>query len=125
MAPPSPAAAAPLQSAGGDVARGPERDRPVRGPLVAQDLDLPDPDQHREDAGAAGGADAAVLGAPAAGRRPRAGGRPGPVPRPRASALARPLGLEADRLAGGAAARGGDARDDRARDRGAAAGPAR
>src|SRR5437764_176061 len=80
---------------GGDVAGRSQRARPVRGPLVAADLDLPDPDQHREDARSAGRAHAAVLGAAGAGPRARGGGRRRPLPRPGASALARPLGPQA------------------------------
>ncbi len=45
----------------GDLAARARRARPVRGPLVAEDLGLPHPRQHREDAGAARRACAAVL----------------------------------------------------------------
>src|SRR5919204_2239345 len=34
----------------GDLARGPQRHRPLRRPLDPQDLDLSDPDEHRPDA---------------------------------------------------------------------------
>src|SRR6185437_1883252 len=41
----------------GDVARGADRHRAVRGPLVLEDVAVPDPDQQGEDARTAGGAD--------------------------------------------------------------------
>ena len=53
------------------MARGDPRDRTLRGGLVAQDLDLPDPDEHGEEAGRPRAACCAVLGAglPGRGRR--------------------------------------------------------
>ena len=38
----------------GRMARDPARTRQVRGPFVAQDVDVPDPREHREDARASG-----------------------------------------------------------------------
>src|SRR5204862_478321 len=86
---------------------------PLAGPLVAQDLDLPDPGQHRQDAGGARGTDDPVVRAPEPGRRP-GGGRAGrALPRPRGSALARALVLAAARLGRAARAALRDARDPR------------
>ena len=39
----------------GGLARGLQGARTLRGPLLPQDMDLPDPDQHRQDAGRARG----------------------------------------------------------------------
>ena len=53
----------------GRLARRAEGARRVRGTLVAAHLDLPDPHQHRQDAGTARGSQRPVRGA--GGRRPR------------------------------------------------------
>ncbi len=111
----------------GDVARGPQRDRPLRGPFLAEDVDLPDPQQPRQDARGARAAQRAVL---RAGRRRR--GRRGRRRRRSLPARGRPLGRQLGRRAVGLEprARGAPARprDARARvrgDPGAAAAPGR
>ena len=66
----------------GHLARGPERDRPLRGPLLVADLDRQHPAQHGAHPRPARAARAAVLVplAPAGGGSRRAGGRPRPLP---------------------------------------------
>ena len=69
----------------GHLDRRDQGDRPVRGPLVAAHVDLPDPAQHGAHPRGAREADVAVLVLPAAGGGGprRAGGRRGPLPGPR------------------------------------------
>src|SRR5215218_2854782 len=99
----------------GDVARCAGGNRPLRGPLVAEDVALPHPHEPREDAWDARAADTAVLVARIGRRR----GRSQPLPRS-GRAVARALERAAAGLPGGAAARQRDARGDRGRDREAA-----
>ena len=63
----------------GDVARRARRDRPLRGPLVAQDLALPDPHEPGQDAGGARGAEHPVLVARRRGGRRRTSRRSTPT----------------------------------------------
>src|SRR6266498_5278864 len=108
----------------GDLARRAQRARPLRGPLLVAHLDLSDPDEHREDTGPARRPNTSLLGAAESGTRARGGARRRPVPRPRAPALAGPLGGGARGVARGRAHLGRDARAAGGGDRGAAGLPA-
>ena len=108
-----------VQEAWLQVVRGISR---LRGPLVAEDVDLPHPHEHGVEAGRAGGAHGSrSLRSP--GRR-RARRRPLTVPRREPRPLARPLGDPADpleRASRGATSRPRDARPRREGDRAAPA----
>ena len=82
---------------GRHLARRDQGARPLRGPLLAEDLDLPDPGQHGADARQARGAQHPVL-LGGRSRRGRAVGRCRPIPA-RRRPVPQQLGARADALA--------------------------
>ena len=90
----------------GHLARGDQRDRPVRGPLGAAHLDLPDPAQQGADPRQAREAHPAVLVLPPARRGGRATSRRSTPTVSRAATVSAPAGGRARRSSGRGPRRG-------------------